>query len=222
MNRSNTAYVTSTQIGAFNGKYHLTVDLVGSRIVVTTVLKWGTIQSGISAADQAKIQAAFTTTTAGRWSGKAKLKIEDSTCSPKSKTLPIDFKILWDKASKISPHFSVNLKKGPARSNVTGSVINIDTLDLNNNAYTVSHEYGHTLGLHDEYRYVAATAASVTYKRADGTTSTLALTQPANHMSVSGDFTFLDRFFYFLEIEVQELLRSSKGLKKAGITCTIV
>lgn len=41
-------------------------------------------------------------------------------------------------------------------------------------------------------------------------------------MATSGSFSMQKRFLYFVEIEAQELLRSSAGLGKAGITCEVV
>lgn len=221
---SNSVYQTSTQIGNSTKKYHLTVDFVANQVLVTSVFQWGSVDPAITNSQRNQIISSFGSRVASVWSNKANMRITDTTCSPNSKTLPIRFQILWNTATSIAPHYSVNLVPGPARSNITGLVASIDMHDLNNRAYTLAHEYGHTIGLPDEYLYAArgVTSATVTFNRADGTSTRITLPQSGNLMSTSNNFSLLDRHFYFLEIEAQKLLRSSAGLSKGGLTCEII
>ena len=215
-------YVASTQISPVGIKWHLTVNLPGNEVIVTSVFKWGTIASGVTDAHKTAIKDALKARVPAVWSNKADLKITDATCTPPEKTLPIRFRVLWDDETTIGHHYTVNLKVGPATSDVTGSQMNLDTLDTDNNSYTICHEYGHTLGLADEYLYAGHSSATLTYKRASGTHETQTLPKSGNIMATSGNFNMLKRFQYFVEIEAQELLRSSAGLGKAGITCEVV
>lgn len=100
--------------------------------------------------------------------------------------------------------------------------MNLDVEDVKGGNYTLAHEFGHTLGQVDEYLYGSATTGSVDYKRADGTFIRAMLPQSGNIMSTSGNLTFKPRFYYFIEIEAQKLLRSAQGLGKAGVRCEIV
>jgi hypothetical protein len=65
------------------------------------------------------------------------------------------------------------------------------------------------------------TAATINYNRADGSATTIVLPQPGDLMG-SRAITFKPRYFYFIEIEAQKLLRSGAGLGRAGITYEII
>ncbi|MCU0911503.1 MAG: hypothetical protein MUE98_09220 [Rhodobacteraceae bacterium] len=222
VSRMDSDYVTSTQISPVRIKWHLKIDFPGNTVTVTTVFKWGTIARGVTEAHKTAIKDALKNRVTAVWSNNYSLKVTDATCNPTEKTIPIRFRILWDDETTIGHHYNANVKVGPATSDITGFEANFDTLDTDNNSYTLCHEYGHTLGLHDEYFYGSNTSGTVTYKRANGTTEAITLPQSGNMMATSGDFTMKKRFQYFVEIEAQELLRSAAGLGKAGITCEVV
>jgi hypothetical protein len=198
------------------------VNLPGNQVLVTTVFKWGTIASGVTEAQKTAIKDGLKNRVPAVWGNKFDLKITDATCTPTEKTLPIRFRVLWDDETTIGHHYTANLAVGPATSDITGSNANFDTLDTDDNSYTLCHEYGHTVGLADEYLYRGQTSATVVYKRADGTTESLTLPESGNIMATSGNFVVLKRHLFFVEIEAQELLRSGDGLGKAGITCQVV
>jgi hypothetical protein len=211
-------WVLSTQHPNGQKKFKLTVDLTANEVVVTTTFQWGAVDAAVTAAEKTAIQNGLTSTTASAWSGKYSLKVVDPACTPTTKTLPIRF-VLSFVAS--GADLTVKLKPGPATSDVTGSVMNLDTKDTEESSYTLIHEYGHTLGQADEYLYSGVTTGSIAYKRADGTTTTITLPATGNLMG-SRTISFVPRYFYFIEIEAQKLLRSAAGLGRAAITCEIV
>jgi hypothetical protein len=214
-------YVLSTQHPNHAVKFKLTVDLTANEVILSRVLKWGTIAAGVTEAQKTAIKTGLTTNAAAAWTGKYSLKITDAACTPPTKSLPIKFVITWDDAGT-SGDLTVDLKPGPSVSSADGTVMNLDTLDVNNGGYTLAHEFGHSVGQVDEYLYSGVAAATAAYKRANGTTETITLPTSGNIMVTSGSFTFLPRFFYSIEIEAQKLLRSGAGLGRAAITCEIV
>jgi hypothetical protein len=214
-------YVLSTQHPNQQVKFKIVVDLTGNEVVISRVLGWGTVAAAVTEAEKTAVKTGLTSGTSGHWSGKYRLKIKDPACSPAEKTLPIRFSLTWAGAGETAD-LSVNLIPGPSRSSASGTRMNLDTKDTENNGYTLSHEFGHTVGQVDEYLYAAGTPATAAYKRADGTSITITFPTSGNIMVTSGNLTFLPRFFYFVEIEAQKLLRSAAGLGRAGITCEIV
>ena len=68
--------------------------------------------------------------------------------------------------------------------------------------------------------YAGVTAATVDYKKADGTSESITLEPSSgNIMYLDGDTTYLNRFFYFTAVEAQELLHTQSG---RSIVCEIV
>jgi hypothetical protein len=87
--------------------------------------------------------------------------------------------------------------------------------------WTVAHEYAHTFALPDEYIYthLGYTAATVTYKRANGPGEAVVCDAPANIMAVNGSTLLLKRHVYFAAIEAQELFRKKSG---RAVVCEVV
>ncbi|MGL5012531.1 MAG: hypothetical protein ACRC6I_21905 [Paracoccaceae bacterium] len=215
-------YVLSSQHPNHNVKFKLTVDFIGGEVVITRVLKWGTVAAAVTDAEKAAIRTGLTSTVSTIWSGKYRLKVTDATCNPTTKTLPIRFRLAWEGTGGAVADMSINLVVGPKTSAASGTFMNLDTKDVENGGYTLAHEFGHTLGQVDEYMYGTATSGTADYKRANGTKVTITLPQTGNLMSTAKNMSFKQRFYYFIEIEAQKLLRSASGLGKAGVTCEIV
>jgi hypothetical protein len=215
------AYAMSSQHPNQNVTFKLTVDFVGNEVVITRVLKWGTIDAGVTAAQKAAIRTGLTSGVPAIWSGKYRLKVTDATCNPTTKTLPIRFRLSWEGGTNVAD-LSINLKTGQGRSSASGSQMNLFLHDITNDHYAQAHEFGHTIGQVDEYLYGSATTGSVNYKRADGSVIRAMLPQSGNIMSTRGNMNFKPRFYYFIEVEAQKLLRSAQGLGKAALKCEIV
>jgi hypothetical protein len=213
-------FVSSTQISPVSVGFALEANLAAGNITITSIFKWGTVAADVTAVQKADTIAKFKAKVAG-WGGRFNMKIMDPVCGVK--TLPIRFRLLWspDDTSDTAP-YQVNLYKTYPRAGVTGSNIDIgyDSDVIPNSAWVLAHEYGHTLCLQDEYFYAGVTSATVAYKRAAGTTENIALEPSSgNIMFKDGDTTYLKRFYYFAEIEAQELLRRESG---RDVTCEIV
>lgn len=213
-------FVTSTQITPVDVAFRLGANLAAGSITITSIFKWGTIGADVTDAMKAatitkcKEKVAY-------WSGRFSMKITDPICG--EKTLPVNFRLLWspDDTADTAPYM-LNLYKTYPRAGVTGWNIDLgyDNKVVPDDGWVIAHEYGHTLCLPDEYFYASVTAATVAYKKADGTTESVTLEPSAgNIMFRSKDTTFLNRFFYFAAVEAQELLRSRSG---RNVVCEIV
>jgi hypothetical protein len=212
-------WVLPTQHPNWPSKFKLTVDLTANEVVVEVKFKWNTVAAAVTPAQKTAIQTGLTSTAASAWSGKYSVKVVDPACTPTTKTLAIRVVITFVTSGDA---IKVNLAPGPGRSGVNNDVMSLHTTDTGDGGYVMIHEFGHTIAQADEYLYTAGATASIGYKRADGTTTTITLPQNDNLMSTDGNMTFKPRFFYFIEIETQKLLRSGAGLGRAGITCEIV
>ncbi|MCU0800485.1 MAG: M64 family metallopeptidase [Rhodobacteraceae bacterium] len=212
-------WVLSTQHTNFPIKFTMTVDLAGNEVVIEVKFKWNTVYAAVTAAQKAAVQTGMTSIAASAWSGKYGVKVVDPACTPPTKTLAIRFVASFVTSGE---DILVDLLPGPGTSSVGLGLMTLHATDTVDAGYVFIHEFGHTFGLDDEYFYPGNTTGSVAYKRANGTTTTITLPQNDNVMSTYGDMNLKPRFFYFVEIEAQKLLRSGAGLGRAAITCEIV
>lgn len=205
-------FVASTQIAPVAVAFRLLAGLKSGKLVITSIFKWGTIDPSITAAEKADTIAKFKQQVA-TWSNRYMLRVTDPICG--EKTLPIVFELKWspDDTADTAP-YSVNLHRTHPQAAVTGFDIDIgyDSDVIRHGAWVLAHEYGHTLCLADEYFYPGTAAATVTYMRADGSGEVITLEPGApNIMFVHANRTHLTRFYYFIEVEAQALLRSASG-----------
>lgn len=213
-------YQTSTQFGVRDFAYRLEANLAAGNITIVSIFKWGTVAADVTAAQKTDTIAKFKAKVAG-WGDRFNMKIVDPVCG--EKTLPIKFRLLWspDDTTDTAP-YNVNLYKTYPRAGRTGWNVDIgyDSDVTPDSAWVLAHEYGHCFSLADEYFYAGVTSATVTYKKADGTTESVTLEpSPGNIMSHHANSTYLKRFYYFSAIEAQELLRSKSG---RSVTCEVV
>ena len=213
-------FVTSTQIAPVDIAFRLEANLAKGHIRITSIFKWGTVAATVTNPQKRRTMRLFKARVAG-WGGRFRMKITDPVCG--MRTVPILFRLLWspDDTADNAP-YKVNLHKTYPRAGVTGWDVDIgyDSDVKPNAAWVLSHEYGHTLSLPDEYFYAGVAAATVVYKKADGSTQSIALEPPAdNIMKTNGNRVYKKRFFYFAALEAQELLRSKAG---RNVTCEVV
>ncbi len=219
-NGQDTKFVTSTQLGAASAAFRLTAGLASGKLKITSIFDWGTVAADVTAAEQADTITQFKAQVA-TWSGHHSLKVVDPVCG--ETTLPIEYDLLWSPDDTADAAvFHVNLYKTFPRAGVTGSNVDIgyDSDVTPDGGWVLAHEYGHTVCLPDEYFYAGVTAATLAYKRADGSTESVTLEPAAaSIMQIHGDRTHFPRFFYFIEVEAQELLRAKSG---RAVVCRIV
>ena len=213
-------FVTSTQIAPVDVAFRLEANLGRGNIRIISIFKWGTVGAGVTAAQKKRTIKKFKARVSG-WGGRFRMKIKDPVCG--EKTLPILFKLRWSPDDTADAEtYRVNLFRTYPRAGVAGWDVNIGyQSDVTpNGAWVLAHEYGHTLCLPDEYFYAGVAAATVVYKRADGTTESIALEPRAdNIMKTHANRNYKKRFFHFAAIEAQELLRTKSG---RNVTCEIV
>lgn len=213
-------FVTSTQIAAVDVAFRLEANLRYRNVKITSIFRWGTVAADVTSAQKRRTIRKFKSKVTG-WGGRFRMKITDPSCG--EKTLPIRFRLLWSPqdTSDTAP-YQVNLYKTYPRAGVTGWNVDIgyDSDVVPNAGWVLAHEYGHTLCLPDEYFYANVSSATVTYKRADGSSDGISL-EPIddNIMKTHADSVYLKRFFYFAAIEAQDLLRRESG---HNVTCEIV
>jgi type VI secretion system secreted protein VgrG len=213
-------YVSSTQIATRDVAFRLEAKLAARQIQITSIFTWGAIGAGVTAKQKSKAMRRFKN-RAALWSGRYRMKVDDPVCG--TKTLPIRFRLLWNPDdTPDAPPYRVNLSASYPRANVQGWNVNIGFKEdvKADKSWTLTHEYGHTVSLPDEYFYTAGVPATVTYKKADASTEVIAL-EPANDniMKTYGNMKFKMRFFYFAAVEAQELIRKQAG---RNVTCEIV
>ncbi|PJC98216.1 type VI secretion system tip protein VgrG [Janthinobacterium sp. BJB1] len=155
----------------------------------------------------------------GNWNNKFRLEINDPQCG--QKVLPVVFRVLWVDDQQ---HYTLQIHKRYDRENVTGDVMNVS---LATALTTYAHEFGHCVGMPDEYSYTEF-EETVRYFKPDGTldepivchvngTSPEDLTQSI--MSYAEGARILKRHGWNIAIEAQELLSKKIGRK---IRCDIV
>ncbi|MEP3347737.1 MAG: hypothetical protein ABJN34_05135 [Litoreibacter sp.] len=218
VNAHGSTYVLSTQHPNFNLSYKLKIDFIANQVVVSRILGWGSVDPGISQADKDAVQQALASAVPTFLSNNYKLKVTDPSCAPGFKELPIRFEISWSG----TPSIRVNLLPGPSRSTASGTVMNLDTHDTQENNFTLTHELMHTFGQVDEYMYGSGTSASAEYHRADGTSVTITYPHTNPNLMSARSHNLEARLFWFVEIEAQKFLRSATGLGRTGVTCEVV
>lgn len=155
------------------------------------------------------------------WSNKFRMEIFDPICG--FKALPITYQIRWVESGE---HYSMNINEATSekRENVRMSAVNVW---LDTSAWIFAHEFGHCVGLPDEYSTSAMKERMVTYYKPDGTAD-LALTaridgepQPESDktiMSIHSSIVLKPRHAWNIAIEVGKLLTEKIGRK---IKCDI-
>jgi len=200
--------------------FRVEANLAAGNITITSIVKWGTVASGITDAEKANTITVFKAQVAA-WGNRFSMKITDPICG--EKTLPIKFRLLWSPDDTTdAASFKLNLYRTYPRAGVTGWNIDMgyDNKVVPDSGWVLGHEYGHTLCLKDEYFYASVTSATVVYKKADSTSDSITLEPSSgNIMFRHLDTTYLKRFYYFTAIQAQELLRSKSG---RNVVCAVV
>lgn len=176
-------------------------------------------QTGVTAADVAAAKTALEAGVSTHWSNKFKLEITDQPCG--TKTLPIEYKVVWVTSGE---DYTMKVHQSYPREGVTGYVIDVSKTTT---AWIYAHEFGHCVGVPDEYSYTADNE-TVQYYKPDGTLDSTVISAPptkpatdtsATIMSTFGNTTVLPRHAWSVAREVQELLTSKIG---RPVTCNVI
>jgi type VI secretion system secreted protein VgrG len=156
---------------------------------------------------------------ASNWNGKLKIEVNDPVCG--KKTFDIIYKAVWVTSGE---NYVLNVHTDYDREGVTDTVVDVSATT---SPWIYAHEFGHTVGLPDEYAYLAD-GGTVKYYKPDGTLDS-AIAAPYNGkpasasdptiMSTPDCLIVLNRHAWNIAIEVQQLLTSKMGRK---ITCDSV
>ena len=175
-------------------------------------------QTGVSAADATAAKTKLEAGVKKHWNGKFVLEVNDPQCGTES--LGVEYKIVWVTSG---PDYTIKIHQTYPREGVTGDVMDVSK---STSAWIYAHEFGHCVGLPDEYSYSTATE-TVKYIKPDGTLDT-AISAPFNGklktapdatiMAAYDNTTTLTRHGWNIAIEVQELLTTSLG---RSIKCSI-
>jgi hypothetical protein len=203
---------------SFHKEYKIFVHLKALNTVIVKVRFKMNPQAGVSDADAKAAKITMTKGVKAHWNGKFNLVVDDPVCG--KKTLKISYRVAWVTSGQ---HYSVNLLNTLPTEFVRGK-----TLFVSNSTddWTYAHEFGHCVGLPDEYSYTIFTE-TVKYIKPDGSLDTGIIAIPktdggktvgATIMSTGGITTVLKRHAWNIAIEVQELLRAKLGRE---VKCTI-
>lgn len=94
--------------------------------------------SGVTATEMATLRTRWKTGIETKWSNRFACRCTGTSCTGQA---PLTFEVLWVTSNQ---HHTVRVRRGPERSNMT-------TWDTNDTGDVASHEFGHMLGLVDEY-----------------------------------------------------------------------
>lgn len=190
----------------------------GSAITVEVRFK-AVAATGVTAADVTAAKTKMENGVSTNWNGRYTLDADDPLCGKKS--FRVDFKVTWVDSGG---DYTLTIHDTYAREGVTGSVVDVSKATSD---WIYAHEFGHCVGLPDEYSYVSGSTETVKYIKPDGTLD-VAVTAPfdgksptapdATIMAAVDNTTRLRRHGWNVAIEVQELLTFRLG---RVIKCTV-
>jgi type VI secretion system secreted protein VgrG len=156
-----------------------------------------------------------------QWNGKFQIEMHDPMCG--KRTLPITYRVNWVESGE---HFTMYVHANELRENVSAGEIHIW---VNSDEFVYAHEFGHCIGLPDEYSTQEdLTDTTIRYVKPDGTTDQaihgaaggkLASAPDATVMSTLNCNKTYPRHAWNIAIEVKDLLTEKTGRK---VKCRII
>lgn len=152
------------------------------------------------------------------WNNSFKLEIDDPVCG--KKMFDIEYKAVWVEASE---HYALNVHTTYPREGVSGLILDVSSSTTD---WTYAHEFGHCVGLPDEYSY-STDIETVKYYKPDGSLDAAISAPPDGKDATASDATImaaydsvkkLPRHAWNIAIEVKILLLEKLGREiKCGI-----
>jgi type VI secretion system secreted protein VgrG len=204
----------------FKGKIYAPVR-TGDKITVEVRFK-------AESQDATKVTAADVTTAKTKlengvntnFNDKFTLEADDPLCG--KKTFKVVYKVTWVDSGE---DFTVKVYETYAREGVNANDMAMNVSKTTSD-WIYAHEFGHCIGLPDEYSYVNPDTETLKYKKPDGSLDA-AVSCPYNGkpsqpdstiMSTVNSTTVLERHGWNVAIEVQRILTAGHGRE---IKCTI-
>jgi outer membrane protein OmpA-like peptidoglycan-associated protein len=154
------------------------------------------------------------------WAGVFTLVVNDPVCGERQ--FPIVYKIVWVTSGQ---DYTLNIHTKAFREYTADTTVEVSK---DTGQWTYAHEFGHCLGLPDEYSYVPGATETVRYIKPDKKLGVkiaapfdAKTSPPYNDITIMSTYdcnTMLERHAWNVAIEAQKLLRSKLGRL---ITCDI-
>lgn len=201
----------SVQSMSAQKRYKLRVPVKSGGPAVVEVRFKAEPQSGVTEADATAAKGKLETGISTHWSNVFTLEIEDPPCGKKS--LKIEYKVVWVTSGQ---DYTIKIHDTYPREGLSGDTMNVSK---STDAWTYAHEFGHCVGLPDEYSYTPGQNDSVKYYKPDGSMSDAISAPPikpagdadATIMSSVNNTAVLARHGWNIAIEAQALLREKIG-----------
>lgn len=202
----------------FSSQFKLIAPVkTGSNVIVQVKFK-PEKQTGVTDDDVASAKTKLETGVITYLDRLFTLEADDPECGKKSFT--VKYEILWVDSGE---DYTIKIHDTYPRPGVTGRVMDVAKTTSD---WTYAHEFGHCVGLPDEYSYTTDTE-TVKYIKPDGTLDTGVSAPPNGKKKTDADATImaavnntivLERHGWNVAIETQELLTAKIG---RNIKCTI-
>jgi len=211
-------YDSASMPPMFAGKIYAPVstgDTITVEVRFLPVAETGVTADDVTAA-KAKLESGVNT----YWNSQFKLQVTDPQCGTKAFT--IQYKVVWVSSGQ---HYKFDIHDTWPREGVTG-----DRMDVSKTTsdWVYAHEFGHAVGLPDEYAYVPGAAETVKYIKPDGSlddpvscpyNGKSSTDASATIMAAYGNTSKLLRHGWTVAIEVAALLSAKTG---RNIQCVIL